>query len=112
MSEVEDLKAVIREAHECIKDLSRLLKESREERGFVDAYLDERFAEKVDEVVTEGLVKYERTLSHEIALAEDAIFKRFEELVKIMLQNPVTVEMVSGDRPSIAEMVAKWQSAS
>jgi hypothetical protein len=85
VSEVEELREVIREAHGVIKDLTRLLRESKEERGFIDAYMDERFTEQVDRIITEGLDRYKTTLESAIEEGEKAVLDRFEAMGNVLL---------------------------
>jgi hypothetical protein len=85
VSEIEELREVVREAHAAIKDLSRLLRESKEERGFIDVYMGEQFTDRVDEIITEGLTRYQGQLEAAIEEGERAVLDRFEAMGNVLL---------------------------
>jgi hypothetical protein len=80
---LQDLRAVVREAHEAIQDLRTAIREARE--------LRERFlaapelAEQLGERVKEGLDEYGKVLQEAIKVAEQAMYNRFDVLTAICL---------------------------
>lgn len=88
---LQELRAVVREAHEAIKDLRADMKAARElrERFLSAPELDEQMGKRVKE----GLEEYGDTLQEAIAVAEKAMYNRFDVLTAICLgEDPESVK--------------------
>ena len=88
---LQELRAVVREAHEAVKDLRADMKTARELREqFLSApELDEQMGKRVKE----GLEEYDETLQRAIKVAEKAMYNRFDVLTAICLgEDPESVK--------------------
>lgn len=90
--DIERLVELNREAHEAIKDLSRLLKEAKEYQRGVQTLIDSSIKDikvTVDEIIGDvvevGLAAYEQKIMEAIDGATDRIYARFDSLGDIIL---------------------------
>lgn len=84
MSEVDDLREVIRQAHEAIKDLRGLLREVKEEKTSMVAMLKGGIDDEIDEHLTVHLNGMQKAFEDSNTAATDAIFKRFDEIYNML----------------------------
>lgn len=88
---LQELRAVVREAHEAARDLRADMKAARElrERFLSAPELDEQMGKRVKE----GLEEYDETLQQVIKVAEAAMYNRFDVLTAICLgEDPESVK--------------------
>jgi hypothetical protein len=88
---LQELRAVVREAHEAIRDLNSAMKSARELRDeFINS---DAILEKLGTLVKDGLDEYDETLQQAIKVAEKAMYNRFDVLTAICLgEDPESVK--------------------
>lgn len=80
--ETEDLKEVIRQAHEVLGDLRRTMKETRE---LIESYTAEKVEPELDSRVAAAVEEYGRGITRAIESAQNAVYDRFDTITNIML---------------------------
>lgn len=83
--ETAELKAVIRMAHEAIKDLKACLKEAREVRDELKTAATERVEGRLNDAVEAGLVELNKSIETAIENAEIKVDARFKTIADILL---------------------------
>jgi hypothetical protein len=105
--EVAALHALVRDAHECIKDLNAAMNKAERVIGQVE----DAAAKKVDEEVTPVVEDFLRQYSEHILLAikdaEDAVYKRFTDISDILLGETRSQKMRGGSLVDTAEAVRR-----
>ena len=80
--EVDDLKEIIRQAHEVLGDLRRAMKEARD---LIENYTDEKVIPVLDTRTAAALEEYSGSITKAIQAATDAVYDRFDTITNIML---------------------------
>lgn len=84
-SEVEELKEATRRAHEAIKDLKLIIRETKEVGDEVRKLIHDEIHTRIDKEVARGLGEYKSTISDAIEDATDRITKRFDYLAELLM---------------------------
>ena len=85
MSEVEDLRAATREAHEAIKDLRAVIKEAFDVLAQVKIAAHRALDEEMGEAIRKGLEEHEAAYISAVADAERSIYERFARIGDILM---------------------------
>lgn len=83
--ETAELKAVIRMAHEAIKDLKACLKEAREVRDELKTAAAERVEGRLNDAVEAGLVELDKSIETAIEDSTQKVYARFDTIADILL---------------------------
>ena len=105
MSEVEDLRAATREAHEAMKDLRLLMRDAR----VLIAEIHEAAYQEVNSIVgafvREGMQAHQRAIEDAIEDGTNMVYRRFSEIGDILMGED------RGSKKSgsaIKELAAQW----
>lgn len=85
MSEVEELREVVREAHGAIKDLTRLIKEAREVIEDIETTAAREVGARISRAIEIGLESYKDTIITATESASEAVYARFDGLAAMLL---------------------------
>jgi hypothetical protein len=85
MTEVDDLRAATREAHEAIKDLRAATRDALDVLAQVKIAAKKAVDEDLADAIREGLVQFHDANAHAIADSEAAIYDRFAKIGDILL---------------------------
>lgn len=83
--EVEALRAAIREAHECIKDLRTEIRQAKKVESELVETVTSAFTNLADAVVKQGLATYQQTIAEAIIDAQRAVYARFDQIADVLL---------------------------
>jgi hypothetical protein len=103
--DAEELRAATREAHEAIKDLTRITREAKAAVELLRAEPDRILSEHVVTTVREGLNQYQATLDKAINEATEKVYERFDKVTDILLGENRKAKL-RGD-PSITELAER-----
>lgn len=84
-----ELRAVIREAHETIKDMERLLAKMEKVKVEIEDAVVRAFDEQISEAVQSGLAGYRDAITGAIDTATESVFERFNKLSATLLGETV-----------------------
>ena len=82
--ETDDLKALITEAHEVLKDCNSVIKAMKVVRDELLATADEVFEERIEEQAKAHLDKFNASMTEHIDKATDAVYARFDRIADIL----------------------------
>ena len=85
MTEVEDLRAVIREAHEVIKDLRAVVKEGKTMLADLELAAQVAVDDRIGESIRTGLEQFHEANMNAIAESEAAIYSRFATIGDVLM---------------------------
>lgn len=108
--EAEELRGLVSEAHEAMRDLTRIMREMRALRDEMETLVKTRFEEQMADAVSAGLESYKSSLDKAIGAATDATFARFDTIADELLGEGWR-HRKQGD-PSLTEMVKKKRDPS
>lgn len=83
--ETEQLRIVVREAHEAIKDMTGLLRQMEQAKQDLEVVSRRVFEDQMAEQVSAGLQEYKTSLDKHIELATQKVYERFDRLADILL---------------------------
>lgn len=111
--EIEELKDLVRQMHEALKDGARLLKAMATVKEELLSVSQQVFDERMSEMVAEGLSEYRKALNSQIELASKSIYDRFDTIADILTGkdkdldfNRITVMQI-GDEGHLYEVTKK-----
>lgn len=94
--ERESLEELIAEAHRCIKDMRQMLTEARivrdEIQAVIHGMIDADFSAIIAEETTKYLAEYGKALDEAITQGENAVYKRFDDITRILLNETKTAK--------------------
>lgn len=85
MSEVEELREVVREAHAAIKDATRLLCEVKDAKAQLESTSDQVFDALMSDAIERGLERYGNAIKDAISDATKDVHNKFDELGDTLL---------------------------
>jgi len=83
--DADALRVLIREGHEVMKDLRRVIREAEEKKDGLIALVPMLTSERIEQSVQEQLAGFGVTLDLAIKDAESSIFDRFDALQKVLM---------------------------
>lgn len=107
--ETEALRETVREAHEAIQDLTRLIREAREVTASIRVAAAITVENRIGDAISDGLAGYRETIAEQTKKATDTVVARFENIEKTLLGE--TAAQRAKNQPSITEISEVWQEA-
>lgn len=83
--ERDELRDLVRQMHESLKDGHRLLKAMETIKDELMTVAEEVFSERMGEQVAKGLDEYKSSLDRQIELATQKVYERFDTIADILL---------------------------
>jgi N-methylhydantoinase B/oxoprolinase/acetone carboxylase alpha subunit len=83
--EVASLNALVRESHECIKDLNAAMKNAEKMIERIENAAAQKVDEVVQPIIAEFLKHYADTMMQAIKEGEEAVYERFNDIANILL---------------------------
>lgn len=105
MSEVEDLRAVTREAHEAIKDLRATIREAQDVLVQVKIAAKQAVNDDIGDAIRGGLEAFHDANAEAIADSEKAIYERFAKIGDILMGNDRRSRAAGS---AITELAQQW----
>lgn len=84
--EVAALNALVREAHEAIKDLNGLLRRSEKVKEELSTAIAAEFGDQMNAVAHQAFAEYTDRVLAQVGLSEAAVMKRFDNLSAALLE--------------------------
>jgi predicted transcriptional regulator len=107
--ETEALREVVRQAHEAIQDMTRLIREAREITAKIRVAAAITVDDRIGDAITDGLAEYHDTIVDQIKKASDTVIHRFETIEQTLLGE--TAEQRARNQPTLAEISEVWREA-
>lgn len=85
MTTLENLEAAEIRIKDLLTEARGMMKDLRAERRSLEEFIKNSIREKIELEVTTGLDEYKGTLERAIKLAEEAMFKRFDTIMEVLL---------------------------
>lgn len=80
--ESDELKEIIRQAHEVLGDLKRTMREARD---LIESYTEEKVTPVLEQRTADALEEYAGQITRATQSATDAVYDRFDTICNIML---------------------------
>ena len=109
MSEVEDLRAATREAHEAMKDMRLLMRDARclitdiQEAVTID--INDKVSEQIRLAITVQLMSHQQEFGEAIEEATALVYKRFAEIGDILMGDDRNAKRAGS---AIHELAQQW----
>jgi hypothetical protein len=105
LPELKQLRELIREAHECIKEMRHLKKECEDAERRAVLALSDSYRSHMELVVKQGLESYQGELTKAINDATDRVYARFDQLGDMLLGETKKLKRRGQSLPQLIEEI-------